>query len=184
MLKRHFSPIYKTAIYICDLQTRPMQSILNKDHIIHNANFLLDARQNIPPIHTAIGARFLPDKLGDFYPSLHTDKLDYVYDKSTYSMHSAQIHSLLQRENVTHVILAGIQTECCINATLLDLIHTGYRVSIPIDAVSTQHNHPIFIDMLRETGAHVNTTQGILCNLLHDANTPAANWFVRYIQSS
>ncbi|MDI3270059.1 MAG: isochorismatase family cysteine hydrolase [Bacillota bacterium] len=65
--------------------------------------------------------------------------LGRVYDKEGYSaFSSAAFRRFIEREKVSHLVLAGVETDACVLATALDAVDEGIFVTIAVDAVTSQ----------------------------------------------
>ena len=72
------------------------------------------------------------------------------------------------------MVLIGIETHICIYQTAIDLLAAGYRVTVIADAVSsrTESNKQIGLDMLRDAGAQLLSTEALLFSVLRTAAHP------------
>lgn len=52
---------------------------------------------------------------------------DYIIEKNTYSACSDEVIALLQKNNVTEVYIAGIDTDCCVLTTAVGLFENNIR---------------------------------------------------------
>lgn len=70
-------------------------------------------------------------------------------------------------------ILCGIETHVCLMETALDLIHAGYRVHLPADAVTARgdFNCRFAVDNIRAAGGIISTLEAVLFQLLERAGT-------------
>lgn len=55
------------------------------------------------------------------------------------SFFRSQLHSTLQRLNVTQILLCGVQTNCCIRATVESGYYRGYIVKVISDCVADEN---------------------------------------------
>ncbi len=71
------------------------------------------------------------------------------------------------------VILAGMETHICVLQTTLDLLSSGYQVYLPRDAVCSRRklDWQTGLDLAREAGAVVTSTETVLFQLLERAGT-------------
>jgi nicotinamidase-related amidase len=71
------------------------------------------------------------------------------------------------------VVLCGIEAHVCILQTAMDLLHSGYQVHVPADAVSSRRelDWQIALDRMRRSGVVVTTTEAALFELLEVAGT-------------
>lgn len=83
-----------------------------------------------------------PDKPGtpgwEIHPALKPLASEAIIDKfSPNSFHETDLHQLLQAAGVTNLVLAGMQTEFCVDATCRRAVELGYDVAVAADAHST-----------------------------------------------
>ena len=79
-----------------------------------------------------------------------------------------------------------METQWCINNTLIDLTSKGYKVHIPVDAVGNSMcltDNKYNIERLKANGANVCTTRGFISELLCDFHNPESKWFVSYLKN-
>jgi nicotinamidase-related amidase len=72
------------------------------------------------------------------------------------------------------VIVAGMETHVCVYQTVRDLIAAGYMPFVPRDAVlsRTPENHETGLELMRECGATITSTETVVFDLLGAAGTP------------
>lgn len=72
------------------------------------------------------------------------------------------------------VILCGIETQACIACTTYDILERGMEVHIVADAVSSRSQTDRFfaLSRLKQSGAFLTTTEGVLLQLVQDAKHP------------
>ncbi|MEE6483204.1 hypothetical protein FKM82_013466 [Ascaphus truei] len=72
------------------------------------------------------------------------------------------------------VILCGIETQACIMSTTLDLLDKGLDVHVVADACSSrsQVDRLIALSRMRQSGAFLTTSEGVILQLLRDAAHP------------
>jgi nicotinamidase-related amidase len=158
-----------TALLICDLQTKSIRNLFYRDKIIKNVNKLLEIKTVSPSIKFSSAVEFIPDKLGHISPSINMDNIDYVYNKTTYSMVDISLLNKLETNEIDNVILTGMELHWCINSTLIDLSSHNYDVFIPIDAVGNRlsdKENTYNIENLKNNGANILTTDGLICQQL------------------
>ncbi|MBT9258663.1 MAG: cysteine hydrolase [Clostridiales bacterium] len=62
-----------------------------------------------------------------------------IFDKEGYSaFSSAEFRRWMEREKVSRLVLAGVETDACVLATALDAVDEGIFVTIAEDAVTSQ----------------------------------------------
>jgi nicotinamidase-related amidase len=73
----------------------------------------------------------------------------------------------------SRIIVVGMETHVCVLQTALDLIQTGFEVQVVLDAVSSRSalNRDIGIELLRQAGAVITSTEIVLFGWIHRSNT-------------
>lgn len=148
---------------------------------------MLKATSHLPiPIYVTTQNR---PRLGNTVSELHK----YIYpeseskaasnvradvDKKLFSMVTPEISALLPdvksaSAEPLDVIIVGIETHICVTQTTLDLLSLGHRVYILADGVSScnAEERPIALARLRDAGAVVTTSEGVLFEILGDAGS-------------
>uniref|UniRef100_A0A2D4MH53 Isochorismatase-like domain-containing protein n=1 Tax=Micrurus spixii TaxID=129469 RepID=A0A2D4MH53_9SAUR len=76
--------------------------------------------------------------------------------------------------NLKSVLLCGIETQACIMSTALDVMERGLDVHIVVDACSSrsQVDRIIALSRLRQSGAFLTTSEGLILQLVRDAAHP------------
>jgi nicotinamidase-related amidase len=71
------------------------------------------------------------------------------------------------------IIVVGMETHVCVLQTCLDLLKSGYQVHLVTDAVAsrTEANRQVAIDMLRQAGAVITSTEIVIFQWACRANT-------------
>ncbi len=83
-----------------------------------------------------------PDKPGtlgwELHPALKLLADEPIIDKfSSNSFHETNLHQILQAQGISKLIIAGLQTEYCIDATCQGAVDLGYDVTVVADGHST-----------------------------------------------
>ena len=91
------------------------------------------------------------------------------FDCCTVSEFSQKLESL----GLKTIILSGIESHVCVFQTCLSLLERGYRVFVPRDAVDsrTMENHQTGLELMREAGAVITSTETVIFQLLKKAGT-------------
>ena len=72
------------------------------------------------------------------------------------------------------IVLFGIETHICVYQTVRDLVHVGFRVHVPHDAVASRdgENMRLGLVLCERAGATVTSTETVLFDLLGVAGSP------------
>jgi nicotinamidase-related amidase len=79
------------------------------------------------------------------------------------------IHSFRRNK----IIVVGMETHVCVLQTCLDLIKAGFQIHLVADAVASRikENRDIAIDLLRQAGAIISSTEIVIFQWAYRANT-------------
>lgn len=117
----------------------------------------------------------LGDIVSELQPYLSTPLVRANIDKTLFSMITPELDALLPNvksgETPLDVIIVGIETHICITQTTLDLLERGHRVYVIVDGVSSMNKEErgVALARLRDAGAVVTSSEGILFEILGDA---------------
>jgi len=63
----------------------------------------------------------------DFMEGFHPEESEYVVDKPGFSaFYRTDLETILNDQRISHLILTGITTQCCVHSTLRDAVDRGY----------------------------------------------------------
>ncbi|EAW18500.1 putative isochorismatase family hydrolase [Aspergillus fischeri NRRL 181] len=168
--------IRNPALFICDLQEK-FRAIYEFPKLITTTTKLLKASSalNIPVYVTTQNRPRLGDVVSELQPYLSTPLVRANIDKTLFSMITPELDALLPNakggETPLDVIIVGIETHICITQTTLDLLERGHRVYVIVDGVSSMNKEErgVALARLRDAGAIVTSSEGILFEILGDA---------------
>ncbi|XP_010846912.1 PREDICTED: isochorismatase domain-containing protein 2, mitochondrial isoform X1 [Bison bison bison] len=78
------------------------------------------------------------------------------------------------RPQLRSVLLCGVETQACILQTALDLLDRGLQVHVVVDACTSrsQVDRLVALSRLRQSGAFLSTSEGLIFQLVGDATHP------------
>ncbi|MEM8738753.1 MAG: isochorismatase family protein [Planctomycetota bacterium] len=108
-----------------------------------------------------------------------------VSEKTRFSACSASVVRLLEKFDVTSVVVAGIETHVCVLQTCLDLLDRGYTVALCNDATSSRRpaDRKAAVSRMVQAGVLPTTVESVLLELLGDAESPPFRAIRGIIQS-
>jgi nicotinamidase-related amidase len=116
-----------------------------------------------------------PQGLGSTVPQIAALVSDFhPIPKMAFScLGDKQITAALESLHRRQAIVCGIESHVCVYQTVCDLISRGYETRVVADAVSsrTPENRQIAIEMMRQCGARITSTEAILFELLKIAGS-------------
>jgi len=77
---------------------------------------------------------------GNNFYKIQPEKQERIFDKNLYSAFSGtqgQLEAYLKNNNIEHLVISGIYSTGCVNATICEAFHHGYKLSIIRDCVET-----------------------------------------------
>ncbi len=95
--------------------------------------------------------------------------------KSTFSCIGANsLFEQLRKDNISQVIVCGIESHVCVQQTVLDLLENGFQVNLPVNAVSSRYkiDYKTAVKRMEKNGAEITTVESILFELLETSGTP------------
>lgn len=176
----------KTALLICDLQNKTVSNLFCKKGILKNVNKLLYMKEFIPQITYCAMSEFIPSKLGKTIPEINTKNIDLIYTKTKYSMINETIVKELAEREITDIILTGMETQWCINRTMIDLRQMHYKVHVPIDSVGNKLSrvgNQYNFENLRNYGALLTTTDALISKYLINHDDIASQEYLKILKN-
>lgn len=164
----------QAALLVVDVQERLHPVMWEKERVADCIGKLIRGFQILSlPIFVT---EQYPKGLGPTIPDLR-ELLEGVqpYEKLHFSCCAVDpLMEALKREDRFQIVLCGIETHVCIVQTALDLLHAGYQVHVPADAVSSRRelDWRTALERMRRAGVVVTTTESALFELLEVAGTP------------
>ncbi|MGQ8872554.1 cysteine hydrolase family protein [Paenibacillus sp. TSA_86.1] len=87
----------------------------------------------------------------EIHPSIAPNEGDLIFEKETPdSFHGTELHLKLQELGITELILAGMQTEICVDTTCRRAFSLGYKIQLVRDAHSTWNSSVLRADQIIE----------------------------------
>jgi len=185
--------VAKTALLVCDVQTRFADVIFGFDSLVRTSAVLVKtaAKLDVPVVVTeqypkafqrtvpAI-ADVLPPPVaaaptGDSSSSSSAAAAgSRVFEKTKFSMCTDDVAAHLTALGCEAVVLCGLETHVCVLQTALDLLERGLDVVVCADAVSSQRrfDRAVALKRLDAAGAALSTTESVIFELLGDKNHP------------
>lgn len=161
-----------TVLLVIDVQEKLVRLVPGHARLVWNIGRLIDGAQllQVPVLAT----EQYPQGLGPTTPELAT-KLGQVPGKLSFSCSgcAATIAALTDLDR-PKVLLVGIEAHVCVLQTALDLLSSGYRVYLAVDAIGARHeiDFTTALGRLQSQGASLVTTEMALFEWCRVAGTP------------
>jgi nicotinamidase-related amidase len=172
------------ALLVVDVQTKLMTRIHDRDVVLFNTVRLLRGAQVLGL--TVWATEQYPQGLGPTVDELAA----LLPDRHAKTMFQCcavpQIFEQLHGRQIRHVTLAGIEAHVCIAQTALELLHLGFQVQVPADAVGSRSrlDWEFALRRLERAGAVVSTTEAVLFEWTERADRPEFKAISELIKSS
>lgn len=163
----------KTALLLIDIQEKILPVMDNPNQVTNNALKLIKGFKvlNIPIFYT----EQYPKGLGSTSEVLLTELQGLSpIQKMSFSCYGAgNFFTRLLDNNVSQVVVAGIESHVCVQQTVLDLVANNFQVNVAADAVSSRNDldYKLSLDRMKVHGAEITTSEAILFELLIDCGT-------------
>jgi len=160
-----------TILAVIDFQGNLAQAMADRTSLFENAQKIIQGIRifDIPLIVT----EQMPAKLGSTLPEIanHIQGISPISKESFSCCQNEVFMQTLKKTGRKQILLAGIETHICVYQTARDLLSAGYPVYIVSDAVSsrTSRNHEIGLQLIRDAGGTLTSTETVLFELLKTA---------------
>ncbi len=161
-----------TVLLVVDVQDRLLPAIRQREQLVWNVRRLIDGANalEIPVFAT----EQYPKGLGPTTAEL-AGRLGTIPEKLTFSCSGCgELFRELAASGRHKVLVAGIETHVCVQQTVLDLMHDGFRVYVAADAVGSRYEMDWEFGLRRmdSSGATLTTTEAALFEWCEVAGTP------------
>jgi len=163
----------KSILMVIDIQDRLAQVMNNREAVITNTVNLIELAKiyKIPIVLTEQYPKGLGNTVKEIRDVLHEYK---PYEKLAFDCClEDSILSRIKDLSRSQIIVTGMETHICVLQTVTSLIANGYNVHLVSDAVCSrvEHNWKIGLEMTRDIGAVITSTEIALFQLLKVAGT-------------
>lgn len=174
-MNRHNKTLQKenTALLVIDIQEKILPVINQAASVVENAIKLVKGFKvlNLPVYYT----EQYPKGLGPTEQNLKSELIDaHYYDKMTFSCFgAARLFEKFKEDNISTVVVCGVETHVCVIQTVLDLLANKFNVYVAADAVSSrlEYNKIIALSRMEKHGAEISVTESILFEMLNVCGT-------------
>ena len=163
---------HDTALLVVDVQEKLLPLIPGHERMVWNIRRLIDGAKllGLPVLAT----EQYPKGLGHTAPEL-AERLGKIPEKLTFSCTGCpEIFADLGDRGVHKLLVSGIETHVCVQQTVLDLMATGFRIYVAVDAVAARGavDHETALRRMESAGATLTTTEAALFEWCQAAGTP------------
>jgi len=160
-----------TALVIIDVQER-INGVMADQHHVARTRVLKEAWAllDLPMVVTEQYPQGLGVTIDDLAPSADNPPLA----KMTFSCAGESgFATAITHLGIRQVVVTGIETHVCVAQTALDLLHAGYQVHVPHDAVNSRRptDRRWTLERLARAGVVVTSTESVLFEILDRCGT-------------
>ena len=163
---------HDTALLVVDVQTKLLEVIPGQARLVWNIARLIDGCRVLNM--TVLGSEQYPAGLGSTDPEL-SERLGELPSKLMFSCRQcAGIWRELQNRSLSRVLVVGIETHVCVQQTVLDLLASGLRVYVAVDATASRFgiDYETALRRMESQGATLTTVEAALFEWCEVAGTP------------
>jgi nicotinamidase-related amidase len=132
----------KSALLVIDVQNGVVLHAFEKDAVVSQINRAIDSARtnNLPVIWVQHSEDDMPigshywEIIPELVPEDHDGRVEKIHGSS---FQETDLADILQEHDISHLYVTGAQSENCVNATTVDALERGYRVSLISDAHTT-----------------------------------------------
>ena len=162
-----------TLLVIVDIQTKLLNVIFEKERLVSSCKKLICAAKllGVPMVIT----EQYPKGMGppDSQSSEVLEDIEAI-EKTSFSCCGVDdFNQRISSFGKKQIVVIGIEAHVCVLQTVYDLLHQGYFVYVPYDAVSSRKegDYKNALDRMRQAGAVVGSVESAVFELLEKAGT-------------
>ncbi|MBI2826961.1 MAG: hydrolase [Planctomycetia bacterium] len=161
-----------TGLLVVDVQGKLITLVPGHKRIIWNLRRLVDGAK-ILGVQTAATEQY-PKGLGPTVPEL-AERLGPIPPKTEFTCCACrEIFERWDAAGIFRVLVAGIEAHVCVQQTAFDLMASGFRVYIPVDAIGARYevDYQTALRRMESGGAVLTTTEAALFEWCQRSGTP------------
>ena len=166
----------ESALIIIDIQDKLVNAAFNGQSLKKRANILTTTANilNIPTLITEQYPKGLGSTLNEIKDTLNTNNSNYFEKIEFNALSNLDLLTELKAMNRKQIILTGIETHICVRQTANELLKAGFDVSLAKDCCGSrsEYEHIAGLDIMKQEGCYIKTTEMILFELLKTAKHP------------
>ncbi len=172
----------RVVLFICDMQEKFAKAITGFDQVVHAQTVLIRGVQAMKDSgnRSIYVTEQVPEKLGgtveplrDALKEFNEEGFTHTKAKTRFSMIDEEFRSIFPHDDDCVAVVTGIEAHVCVLQTVLDLLQSGCRVHVCVDAVSSirPEDRAVALRRMESAGAYLATTESILFEMLGDADS-------------
>ena len=164
------------GLLVVDVQEKFAPIIPGFDGIVKNIVSLIKGFQefNLPVILTEQYPRGLGKTVRSISDCLSVSDASSTVEKMTFSaMQAREFSDRIAGLGVEKYAVCGIETHICVHQTVCDMLHNGYGIWVPWDAVGSRNprNRDLALGRMEKAGAIPTSTEMLLFEMAMRAGT-------------
>ncbi len=164
-----------TCVFVIDIQEKLLPIVPEAETVLKNTSVLLEAAKAYQL--KAVYSEQYPKGLGKTVSPLREaleELAAFQLEKTSYNALLPEMLAELKERDCKQIIITGIETHICVLQTVRSLLEKGFTVFIPHDAVGSRdpENKHVALELLRDAGATITSTETILFDLMGDSKDP------------
>lgn len=173
-----------TGLLVVDVQGKLVSLISGHERIVWNIRRLLDGAKILGV--AAAATEQYPQGLGPTVPEL-AQRLGKIPDKHSFSCGAcAEIFHDWEGRGIFRVLVAGIEAHVCVQQTAFDLLASGRRVYVAVDAIGSRFeiDYQTALRRMESAGATLTTTEAALFEWCERSGTPQFKEISRLVRET
>jgi nicotinamidase-related amidase len=161
-------------LVIIDIQTKLLKVIFERERLVSSCRKLIQAARllEVPMVMT----EQYPKGMGPTDPEISQLIANpEAIEKVSFSCCGMEdFNHRIAGFGKKQILVIGIEAHVCVLQTVHDLLHQGYFVYVPYDAVSSRRegDYTNALDRMRQAGAVIGSVESAVFELLEKAGTP------------
>lgn len=169
-----------------DMQEKLAPIVVDAEKVIANCGLLCKAAE-ILGVTQRITEQY-PKGLGPTIPELaeyDNEPQEKLRFSGAEAVHDIVAASATGENQISQIVIAGIETHVCVAQTALDFVSTGMRVYLAADATSSrfEEDKAHALNRLRDSGVVVTTTEAIMFEWCEVAGTDEFKQISRLVKN-
>jgi nicotinamidase-related amidase len=173
-----------TLLVIVDIQTKLLKVMFEKERLISSCSKLIQAAKllEIPMVMT----EQYPEGMGPTDSAILglLPKVKAITKMSFSCCGVGDFDQKIKSLGKKQIMIIGIESHICVLQTVHDLLHQGYFVYVPYDAVSSRKegDYKNALERMRQAGAVIGSVESAIFEMMKTAEIPMFRQISRIIK--
>ena len=173
-----------TGLLVVDVQGKLVSLISGHERIVWNIRRLLDGAKILGV--AAAATEQYPQGLGPTVPEL-AQRMGKIPGKQSFSCGACpEIFHDWDQRGIFRVLVAGIEAHVCVQQTVFDLLASGRRVYVAVDAIGSRFeiDYQTALRRMESAGATLTSTEAALFEWCERSGTPQFKEISRLVRET